>query len=204
MRILEYGIRRAVQAYVITVAYRKTFHPCAKMVELRIDIVDPRLTRILLNLSLVHLVQLRKPADGHPLSRILLRSHIDVLLLFSPLLIQTRNTTVNMGYHDVAGHERRKPTQKNEMQAPRQSNVLAAASHVRRLFESKKLTYAVMGELALLCLGHRCEVRDIFIAYDDKDCSRIKKKLEGDRRYVISISLRDDRLTATAYNCQRA
>jgi len=140
------------------------------------------LTKVLLNHSIVLFVQLRTPADGHPLSYLLVRLHIDVLLLLSPLLIRTRNTTVNMGYHDVAGHERRKPRQKNEMQAPYQSNMLAAASHVRRLFESKKFTYAVMGELALLCLGHRCEVRNIFIAYEDKDCNRIKKKLEGDRR----------------------
>ena len=41
MGILEYGISKAVQACVTAVAYRKTFHPCAEMVELRIDIVDP-------------------------------------------------------------------------------------------------------------------------------------------------------------------
>jgi hypothetical protein len=51
------------------------------------------------------------------------------------------------------------------------------------VFENKKFTYAIMGELAMLCLGHGCEMRDVFIAYDDKDYNRIKKKLESDRRY---------------------
>lgn len=88
-----------------------------------------------------------------------------------------------MGYQHVAGHGRQQTRQGNEMQLPPQANVLAAASHVRRLFENKKITYAIMGELAMLCLGHRCELRDVFIAYDDKDYNRIKKKLEADRRY---------------------
>ncbi|CAG5163645.1 uncharacterized protein ALTATR162_LOCUS6513 [Alternaria atra] len=87
-----------------------------------------------------------------------------------------------MGYHDVAGHGKQRTSQGNEMQIPPQANVLAAASHVRRLFESKKFTYAIMGELAMLCLGYKCEIRDVFIAYDDKDYNRIKKKLEADRR----------------------
>jgi hypothetical protein len=89
-----------------------------------------------------------------------------------------------MGYHDVTGHGKQRTSQGNEMQIPPQANVLAAASHVRRLFESKKFTYAIMGELAMLCLGYKCEIRDVFIAYDDKDYNRIRKKLEADRRYA--------------------
>ncbi|KAG9194485.1 hypothetical protein G6011_04520 [Alternaria panax] len=87
-----------------------------------------------------------------------------------------------MEYHDVAGNEKQQARQGNEMKSPPQANVLAAASHVRRLFENKKFTYAIMGELAMLCLGHRCKVHSVFIAYDDKDYNRIKKKLEADRR----------------------
>jgi hypothetical protein len=105
-----------------------------------------------------------------------------VVILAAVDPIRTRNTTANMGYHDLAGHERQKPRQNNETPIPPQANILAAASHIRRLFESKKFTYAVMGELAMLCLGHRCQIRDILIAYDDKDYNRMKKKLEGDRR----------------------
>jgi len=90
------------------------------------------------------------------------------------------------------------------MQIPPQANVLAAASYIRRLFEIKKLTYAIMGELAMLCLGYGCEVRDVFIAYDDKDYNRIKKKLEADRRYARLALSNDDRLTLTVFGCPRA
>ncbi|KAL1798534.1 hypothetical protein ACET3X_002571 [Alternaria dauci] len=84
--------------------------------------------------------------------------------------------------HNVAGHGKQQTKQRNEIPIPPQTNVLAAASYVRRLFENKKFTYAIMGELAMLCLGHECDIRDVFIAYDDKDYNRIKKKLEADRR----------------------
>jgi hypothetical protein len=109
-----------------------------------------------------------------------------------------------MGYHDTVGHGRQETRQNQKMQTPPQANILAAASHVRRLFESKKFTYAVMGELAMLCLGHRCEMRDVLIAYDAKDYNRIKKKLEADRRYTTPAILEDDRLTVTGYNCRQA
>ena len=56
----------------------------------------------------------------------------------------------------------------------------------------------------MLCLGHRCEMRDVFIAYDAKDYNRIKKKLEADRRYTTPAILEDDRLTVTGYNCRQA
>jgi hypothetical protein len=97
-----------------------------------------------------------------------------------------------MGYQNVAGHGRQQTRQEKEMPIPPQANILAAASHVRRLFENKKFTYAIMGELAMLCLGHRCEVRDVLIAYDDKDYNRIKKKLDADRRYAGPTLFDDD------------
>jgi len=76
---------------------------------------------------------------------------------------------------------------KNPYIVPPLANLLAAANHVRTLFESKKFSYAICGGLGTLCLGYRCDVLDIHIVYEDKDYFRIKKKLEADRRQVILL-----------------
>jgi hypothetical protein len=68
--------------------------------------------------------------------------------------------------------------------APPEANVLAAVNHIQNLFESKRFTYAIFGSLEMLCLGHRLELNDVHIAYDDRDFQRIKSKLDSDQRYV--------------------
>lgn len=67
---------------------------------------------------------------------------------------------------------------------PRRVNVVAAASYVRKIFESKRLAYSIMGGFQMSCLGNGREVSDVQIAYDDRDFDRIKKKLEADPRYA--------------------
>ena len=67
---------------------------------------------------------------------------------------------------------------------PSHTNVVAAASHVRQIFENKKLAYSIMGAFEMFCLGSGRPVSDLYFAYEHKDSSRIKKKLEADRRYV--------------------
>ncbi|KAH9874384.1 hypothetical protein IAQ61_003573 [Plenodomus lingam] len=65
-------------------------------------------------------------------------------------------------------------------------NFLAATNHIRNLFENKKILYGMTGGFETLCLGYRREMLDLHIAYDDKDFFRIKKKLQADKRVVIS------------------
>lgn len=71
---------------------------------------------------------------------------------------------------------------------PPHANLLAVANHIRDLLEKKKIGYAVMGGLQMLCLGYHREMPDLHIVYDGKDFSRFKKKLEADRRYVVKLS----------------
>lgn len=68
---------------------------------------------------------------------------------------------------------------------PSHTNVVAAASHVRQIFENKKLAYSIMGAFEMFCLGSGRPVSDLYFAYEHKDSSRIKKKLEADRRIVL-------------------
>ena len=70
---------------------------------------------------------------------------------------------------------------------PPQANIVAAACRIRQLFESKKFVYSIMGGLQMFCLGNEREASDLHVAYDDKDFSRIRKKLEADRRYVGNV-----------------
>jgi hypothetical protein len=89
-----------------------------------------------------------------------------------------------MGYYNVEDFTRQKKQQEKEIVVPPRPNFLAAAKHLRSLFDSKKFTYAFMGGLEVLCLGYRREMPDLQIAYDDRDFNRIKAKLEADQRYV--------------------
>ncbi|KAF1944404.1 hypothetical protein EJ02DRAFT_442678 [Clathrospora elynae] len=89
------------------------------------------------------------------------------------------------GYYNVEEFNKQKRWQGKEVKIPPRANVLAAANHVRQLFENKKFTYGFMGDLEMLCLGHRSEIADVHIAYDDKDFNRIKAKLEADHRVQL-------------------
>lgn len=87
-----------------------------------------------------------------------------------------------MKYYNVDDYTKQKARQGPHAATPPLANLFAAADHVRKVFEKKKLTYGVLGGLEMLCLGHRREIRDLHIAYDDKDFARIKTKLKGDQR----------------------
>ncbi|KAF1919556.1 hypothetical protein BDU57DRAFT_144367 [Ampelomyces quisqualis] len=87
-----------------------------------------------------------------------------------------------MGYYNVEDFTRQKKQQEKEIVVPPRANFLAAAKHLRSLFDGKKFTYAFMGSLEMLCLGCRREMPDLQIAYDDRDFNRIKAKLEVDQR----------------------
>ncbi|KAF7442254.1 Herpes-BLLF1 multi-domain protein [Pyrenophora tritici-repentis] len=65
------------------------------------------------------------------------------------------------------------------------ANTIAAATRIRQLFESKKLSYAILAGLEMLCLGHQREISGLHIAYEDKDLDRIRAKLQADRRVHI-------------------
>ncbi|RAR13979.1 hypothetical protein DDE83_002711 [Stemphylium lycopersici] len=90
-----------------------------------------------------------------------------------------------IGYHHVERSIPRKPQQGRVNNMPPQANIVAAASRIRQLFESKRFAYSIMGGLQMFCLGNEREVSDLHIAYDDRDFSRIRKKLEADRRVQL-------------------
>lgn len=69
---------------------------------------------------------------------------------------------------------------------PPVANVLAAAEHIKTLFDAKKFTWAFMGGLAMLCLGYKREMPDLHIAYEDRDFERLKAKLATDQRYAFT------------------
>ena len=86
--------------------------------------------------------------------------------------------------------------------APR-PNLLAAASWLHKFFEARKTNWAVMGSLAMLCLGARREMPDIHVVYDDKDFQRIKMKLQNDPRYAALEAYQTGRLTVLGFDCQK-
>jgi hypothetical protein len=88
----------------------------------------------------------------------------------------------NKPHHAVGVDDRRKSKQEQSFRIPPRANLLAAASHIRALFDAKKFTWSFLGGLEILCLGYRREQPDLHIVYDSKDFERIRKKLEGDRR----------------------
>jgi hypothetical protein len=90
-----------------------------------------------------------------------------------------------MGSHNVEQFHQQRRVQGRTSHVPPQPNVVAAASYIRQLFENKKFTYGIMGGLEMLCLGHRRDMPDVHIAYDDKDFKQMKAKLEKDRRCVV-------------------
>lgn len=89
-----------------------------------------------------------------------------------------------MGCRHLENSVQKKPQQGAKDRMPRRVNVVAAASYVRKIFESKRLAYSIMGGFQMSCLGNGREVSDVQIAYDDRDFDRIKKKLEADPRYA--------------------
>ncbi|KAF2829488.1 hypothetical protein CC86DRAFT_454083 [Ophiobolus disseminans] len=90
--------------------------------------------------------------------------------------------TSKMGYYNVDDYMKQKRQQEKEAKVPPKANFLAAANHVRNVFENRKFGYGFMGGLEMLCLGYRREMPDLQIAYDDRDFLRIKSKLEADQR----------------------
>ena len=107
----------------------------------------------------------------------------------------------NVRYSNAEEVNKQKRHQVKDVQIPPRTNFLAAADHVRHLFESKKFAYGVMGGLEMLCLGYRREMPDLHIAYDDRDFNKIKVKLEADKRYA-SLYSRRTKLTSTAFKYQ--
>lgn len=61
-------------------------------------------------------------------------------------------------------------------------NYLAAAAYVRAFFNELSIHWAAMGGLAMLCLGSRRPMSDIHIVYDTREFSKLKVKLQSDRR----------------------
>ncbi|KAJ5030029.1 hypothetical protein J3E71DRAFT_337698 [Bipolaris maydis] len=92
------------------------------------------------------------------------------------------------GHPTMENHSQSKPQQGGN-KIPPHTNVVAAASHVRQIFETKKLSYSIMGAFEMFCLGSGRPVSDLYFAYEHKDSSRIKKKLDADRRIVLTDSM---------------
>ncbi|KAJ4368019.1 hypothetical protein N0V83_006374 [Neocucurbitaria cava] len=90
----------------------------------------------------------------------------------------------NAGYFNVEVNQPKNQETKG-VAIPPMTNFLAAADHIRQLFESKKFAYGIMGGLEMLCLGYRREMPDLHIAYEDKDFNKIKVKLEADKRVQL-------------------
>ena len=85
-------------------------------------------------------------------------------------------------YYDAADFSSWKRKQGSAYKIPPRANFLAAVTHIRHLLDGKKIHWAAMGGLAMLCLGSRREMVDVHIVYDDREYSRLKLKLEGDSR----------------------
>lgn len=91
---------------------------------------------------------------------------------------------------NIVGHRKVEKSIQDKLQPrrgdkmPPQANILAAASYVRQVFESKKLAYSILGGFQMFCLGNGREVSDLHFAYEDKDFNRIRKKIESERRYA--------------------
>ncbi|KAF2645955.1 hypothetical protein P280DRAFT_503972 [Massarina eburnea CBS 473.64] len=90
---------------------------------------------------------------------------------------------------DVADFNHWKRKQGSAYKSPPRANLLAATNHIRNVLEGKKINWAVVGSLAMLCLGSRRSMPDIHVVYDDREFSRIKLKLESDRRVRLQKSM---------------
>ncbi|KAF1948886.1 hypothetical protein CC80DRAFT_528745 [Byssothecium circinans] len=88
----------------------------------------------------------------------------------------------NWKHFDAADFTSWKKKQGSAYKSPPRANFLVAANHIRNVLEGKKINWAVMGGLAMMCLGSSRDMPDIHIVYDDREFSRIKMKLESDRR----------------------
>ncbi|KAH7130386.1 hypothetical protein B0J11DRAFT_401866, partial [Dendryphion nanum] len=74
---------------------------------------------------------------------------------------------------------------KQRRRGPPRANFLAAATFIRNLLDGKKINWAAMGGLAMLCLGSRRDMPDMHIVYEDREFERIKTKLEADPRVKL-------------------
>ncbi|KAF1993311.1 hypothetical protein P154DRAFT_394328, partial [Amniculicola lignicola CBS 123094] len=88
----------------------------------------------------------------------------------------------NWKYYDVENYNSWKKNQGRNFKSPPRANFLAAANHLRSLFDGKKINWAAIGGLSMLCLGSDRDMPDIHIVYDDKDFHRVQSKLEHDSR----------------------
>ncbi|RMZ72415.1 hypothetical protein GMOD_00007394 [Pyrenophora seminiperda CCB06] len=87
-----------------------------------------------------------------------------------------------MAYHNTEEPNKHNRQQQHEAKVLPLANTIAAATRIRQVFESKKLSYGILGGLEMLCLGHQREISGLHIAYEAKDLDRIKAKLQADRR----------------------
>ena len=85
-------------------------------------------------------------------------------------------------YRNVGEPVKHPSQQQQETKMLPLANTIAAATRIRQLFESKKLSYGILGGLEMLCLGHQREISRLHFAYEDKDLDRIRAKLQADRR----------------------
>jgi len=92
-----------------------------------------------------------------------------------------------MAYHNVEEPNKYKRQSQQEPKILPLANTIAAATRIRQIFESKKLSYGILGGLEMLCLGHQREISSLHIAYEDKDLDRLKAKLQADRRYARAL-----------------
>lgn len=99
----------------------------------------------------------------------------------------------NWKYYDVENYNGWKRKQGKDFKCPPRPNYVAAAIYIRNLFDGKNFKWAVLGSLAMLCLGFPRAMPDIHIVYDDRDFKRIKEKLEADQRYGMRL-FRSDKI----------
>lgn len=88
-------------------------------------------------------------------------------------------------YYNVEDYNTWKRKQGKDFRSPPRANYIAAANHIKDVLDAKKLSWAAMCGLAMLCLGSRRDMPDIHIVYDDRDFQRIKTKLEADKRVSL-------------------
>ncbi|KAF2703572.1 hypothetical protein K504DRAFT_173185 [Pleomassaria siparia CBS 279.74] len=88
-------------------------------------------------------------------------------------------------YYNVDEYNTWKRRQGQNFRCPPRENYIVAANHIKDVLDSKKLSWAAMCGLAMLCLGSRRDMPDLHIVYDDRDFQRIKSKLESDKRVSL-------------------
>lgn len=104
-------------------------------------------------------------------------------------------------YYNADEFNNRKRLLGKNFRAPPTANVLAAANHIKNVFDAKKVNWAAMGALVIFCLGSRRELSDVHIVYDDRDFEKLHKKLDADKRYGCSCFIQQS-LTFSVCGCQ--